>query len=292
VAVPATAGLVPPERLRAGVARLESWGLRVRVGAHALDQDPDLPYLAGVEEARAGDLAAAWLDPEVAGVVVARGGYGTQRTVDLLDWRRMAEAAPKVLVGFSDVTALHQAMATHLGLVTVHGHVVTSLGAAEPDSAEGLRRLLMEPEQILELLTGSDPEGVVGGRATGVLVGGNLAMLASDLGTPSSRPALGGIVVVEDVDEPPYRIDRQLTHLIRAGWFAGVRGIVLGSFTGCGDPDQVAAVLRRRLVPLGVPMVANVDIGHTATSLSLPLGVRATLDADEGRLSLEQAALV
>jgi muramoyltetrapeptide carboxypeptidase len=286
VAVPAMAGVVPPERLAEGRARLESWGLRVRVGDHVLDRHRRLSYLAGTDADRAADFAAAWMDPEVRAVMPARGGYGTQRVLDLLDWRRLAEAAPKHLIGFSDVTALHQAVASRLGLASVHSHVVTSLGHSSPESADSLRRLLMEPESVLELFDDSAVDVVLPGRARGVLVGGNLAMLASEVGTPLSRPARGGIVLLEDVDEAPYRIDRLLTQLLRSGWFDGVRGIVAGEFTDCGPRDQVEYVLEERLAPLGVAMVRRLDVGHTATTASIPLGLAATLDTDRRSLTL------
>ncbi|HSS67316.1 MAG TPA: DUF4031 domain-containing protein [Nocardioidaceae bacterium] len=291
VAVTATAGVVLEERLDAGLARLEGWGLTASPSAHVFDRASTLDYLAGSDADRAADFAAAWHDPAVRGIVVARGGYGTQRMVDLLDWRRLAEGTPKVVVGFSDVTALHQALASRLGIVSVHSHVATSLGAAEEASAEGLRGLLMEPDDVDDLFKGLSPETWVGGIAAGVLVGGNVMVLGADVGTPTSRPARGGIVVLEDVNEEPYRIDRHLTHLIRSGWFDGVRGVVCGAFTDCGPPDVVDAVLSARLRPLGVPVVAGVDLGHTSTTISVPLGVRATLDADAGALLLAEPPL-
>lgn len=278
VAVPAASGPIPPLRLEEGVAVLESWGLRVRVLPHALDVAEPLSYLAGTDADRAADFTAAWMDAEAAAVVMGRGGYGAQRMLDLLDWRRLAEAAPKVLAGFSDVTALHQAVASRLGLVTLHGHVVTSLASAEPGSVDAMRRMLFEPAAV-DLFEGSAVAVVVTGTATGVLVGGNLSVLAADVGTPLSRPARGGIVLLEDVDEGVYRIDRMLTQLLRSGWLDGARGIVAGAFTRCGDPELVKLALRDRLRPLGVPMVTGFDAGHTSTSHSVPLGVRATLDA-------------
>jgi muramoyltetrapeptide carboxypeptidase len=291
VAVVATAGVVAEDRLRRGVARLESWGLRVQVAPHVLGRHPTLPYLSAADAERAADFTDAWTDPSVAGIIAARGGYGTQRMLAGLDWRRMAEVDPKVVVGFSDVTSLHQAVATRLGLVSVHGHVATSLGDADEASAERLRALLLEPASVTDLLDEQDVTTVVGGVATGVMVGGNLAMLAAEVATPSCRPASGGIVLLEDLDEEPYRIDRLLTHLLRSGWFDGVAGIVVGAFTDCGPAEDVAAVLDDRLVPLGVPMVSAVDVGHTTSTLPIPLGVSATLDADHGRLTLARPAL-
>jgi muramoyltetrapeptide carboxypeptidase len=185
------------------------------------------------------------------------------------------------------VTALHQAIAQRLGLVTLHGHVVTSLGSAEPASADFLRRLAMEPESIVDLLAGCPATVVVPGQATGVLTGGNLSLLAAEIGTRFSRSGRGGIVVLEDAGEPAYRVDRMLTQLLRAGWFDGVAGVVIGSFTDCGPQEEVDAVLRARLNPLSVPMVAGFDFGHTPTMVGVPFGVRAALDADRGTLSVE-----
>lgn len=282
VAVVTTAGPVLPERLRAGVARLEGWGLRVRLGEHVLDRHPRLVHLAGTDVDQAADLSAAWMDPDVSAVFAARGGYGTQRILDRLDWRLLAEAEPKVLIGFSDLTVLHQAVAARLGLVSIHGPVVSSLAEATEGSAGRLRQLLFSPEEVTDLFDGIASTTWVPGRADGILVGGNLAMLTAELGTAFDRPASNSIVVLEDVAEAPHRIDRQLTQLQRNRWFDGVRGVVLGAFTDCGDPAQVEAVLRERLGVLGVPVVAGVDIGHTRSSISVPLGVRATLDAAAG----------
>lgn len=293
VAVPAPAGPVPPERLRAGVAVLESWGLRVRVSPHTLARHPSLGYLAGDDAERAADFTAAWSDDEVAAVVCARGGYGAQRILDLLDWRGLAEGRPKILLGFSDVTALHQAVASQLGLVTIHGHVATSLGGSTPESRERLRLMLFEPT-VVDLLEEAAHEVVLPGSAAGVLVGGNLTMIATGLGGRHAHGATDSIVVFEDVSEEPYRLDRSLTQLLRAGWFDGVRAIVLGEFTDCGDPDQTQRTLRDRLVPLGVPIVSGVDLGHTSSTRTVPLGVVAELAAPSSgpaRLTLAQPPL-
>lgn len=291
VAVVAPAGPVPAERLDAGLSVLRSWGLEVREMPHLRGRLASLPHLAASDAERAADLMAAWTDPEVAMVVAGRGGYGTQRLVDLLDWPAMAEAGPKVLLGFSDVTALHQAVAGRLGLSTLHGPVVTSLGGADDDAREHLRRMLFAPETTL-VLTPRPGEALVAGRAVGVLVGGNLALLAADVGTASARSAEGGIAVLEDVGEPAYRIDRLLTQLLRAGWFAGARGIALGGFQGCGDDRSLRTVFEDRLAPLGVPVLSGVPVGHAEHNLAFPLGVHAVLDAVAGTLTLREPALL
>jgi muramoyltetrapeptide carboxypeptidase len=288
VAVVAPAGPVPADRLDAGVRILDAWGLRVHVGKHVHDRHD---YLAGADRDRANDFMWAWTDPRISAVFAARGGYGTQRIVDLLDWGRLVQAGPKVLCGFSDLTALHQGFAAILGLVTIHGPVVTSLGAADAETVEQVRRILFEPESALELIGGQDTTALVPGVAEGVLVGGNLSLLAAEIGTPLSRTARGSLVLIEDCDEEPYRIDRSLTQLLRSGWFEGVRGIVVGSWMRCGSPEQVLRVLTDRLTGLDVPVLWGAPIGHGSANHAVPLGVPARLDTSAGTLTLLQSAL-
>ncbi len=291
VAVVSPSGPVPAERLAAGLEVLASWGLEPVVLDHARGRHDRFGYLSADDAARADDLTRAWCDPRVRAVVCARGGYGAQRMVDLLDWESLAAAGPKVLVGFSDVTALHQAFAARLGLSTVHGPVVSSLGRADEESRVQLRALLLDATAGISL-TPAPASTLVGGTAEGVLVGGNLSLLASEVGTRNCLPAAESIAVLEDVTEELYRLDRLLTQLLRSGWFDGVRGIVLGDFSQGASAESVAALAGDRLAPLGVPMVAGVPVGHRARNLAFPLGVPAVLDADAGTLVLREAALV
>ena len=291
VAVVAPAGPVTPERLDAGLAVLGSWGLEVLLADHVRGRHLRLGHLAADDAARAGDLMRAGTDPRVAAVFCARGGYGVQRMVDLLDWDALRAAGPKTLVGFSDITALHQAFASRLGLSTIHGPVVTSLAAGDGQSRDHLRAMLFHPVPGTSL-TPTPLATLVPGRADGVLVGGNLALLAAEVGTSTSVRAAESIVVLEDVGEEVYRLDRLLTQLLRSGWFDEVRGIVLGQFPGCGSPDAVRELATDRLGCLGVPMVMGAPVGHEAHNLAFPLGVPAVLDADAGSLVLREAALV
>ena len=287
VAVVATSGPLVAQRLHRGAAVLASWGLEVAVGEHALATGR---HHAGSDRQRADDLQRAWCDVSTRAVIVGRGGSGAARIVDLLDWEAMAAAGPRWLVGFSDVTVLHQAVANRLGLATLWGPMAaTAIFAGErPDepSRDLLRAALFAPEELDLLADGLTT--IVPGRSTGVLVGGTLALLANTVGTPEHRPAAGGIALLEDVGEPAFRLDSMLTQLLRVSWFDDVAGIALGSWTDCGEGALDTVV--ERLAPLGVPMVTGLGFGHSAPQLTVPLGVRAELDATAGRLSLSGEA--
>ncbi|AIS01401.1 S66 peptidase family protein [Streptomyces glaucescens] len=292
VAVVAPSGPVPEERLRAGVDVLRGWGLDPVVAPHALARHVDLPYLAGADADRAADLQAAWCDPSVDAVLCARGGYGVQRMVDLLDWEALRAAGPKVLVGFSDVTALHEAFAARLGLVTLHGPMAAGIDfVTHARAQEHLRATLFAPETVRTIRSATG-RALVPGRARGVLSGGCLCLLAAELGTPHARrTARGGLLCLEDVGEETYRLDRCLTQLLRAGVLDGVRGVLLGSWEGCGPYDRVRDLLADRLGGLGVPVAEEFGFGHCAGALTVPFGVAAELDAGAGTLTLDEPAL-
>lgn len=292
VAVVAPAGPVPPELLDRSVRILKSWGLRVMIGKHVTTRNPDLDYLAGTDAERADDFQRAWCDAEVEAVFCARGGYGCLRMVGLIDFAALATAGPKILVGSSDVTILHEAIGVHLGLSTVFAPMIgTETFHDDPFAAEHLRTTLFEPESV-RLLCGPHTYTMVPGRVRGVTVGGTASLLASSLGSAESLvPPPGAIVFLEDVTEEPYRLDRIFTQLIRAGWFSEVAGIALGSWTECGDPDQLNLVLNDVLGSLGLPMIAELGFGHCPNSLTVPLGVPAELNADNGTVRILDAAL-
>ncbi|MEU5523711.1 LD-carboxypeptidase [Streptomyces sp. NPDC047860] len=291
VAVVAPSGPVPEDRLSAGLDVLRGWGLDPVVGPHVLDRDAEFGYLAGSDADRAADLQSAWCDPAVDAVLCARGGYGVQRMVDTLDWEAMRAAGPKVLVGFSDITALHEAFAVRLGLVTLHGPMAAGLDFVKSTRAQDhLRATLFAPETVRTLH--SDGTALAPGKARGVTLGGCLSLLAADLGTPDARPsARGGLLCLEDVGEETYRLDRYLTQLLRAGWLDGVAGLVLGSWAQCEPYHGVRALLADRLGRLGVPVAEQFGFGHCDDALTVPFGVPAELDADAGTLTLDEPAL-
>jgi len=292
VALVAPAGPPPVEVLRAGIEIVQSWGLRVRVGKHVLDRHPTLDYLAGTDADRAADLQDAWCDPEVAAVFCVRGGYGCLRMVDLVDWDAMAAAGPKVFAGSSDVTVLHEHFGARLGLVTLFAPMVATLAFTTDEQAQRhLHSTVFDPETV-RLLTRPGAGPLVAGTASGVVVGGNASLLAAGL---AARPPLpmpdGAVAVLEDVTEDPYRLDAIVTKLLRAGWFDGVTGIALGSWTECGDLAHVRAMLLDRLGGLGVPIGWEMGFGHCPGALTVPLGLVADLDAVTGTLTMRSSAL-
>ncbi|MFI5806862.1 LD-carboxypeptidase [Streptomyces sp. NPDC051561] len=299
VSIVAPSGPVPEDRLEEGLGILRGWGLEPVVMPHVRDRHPRFPYLAGDDMARARDLTEAWCDPSTDAVLCARGGYGVQRMVDLADWGAMRGATarrgrPKAFVGYSDITALHEAFAVRMGVATLHGPMTATLTfLKDAATQESLRATLFEPETVRVLgLPSARP--LVPGRAHGVTLGGCVSLLAADLGTPGARPsARGGLLVIEDIGEEAYRLDRILTQLLRSGWLDGVAGIALGSWVDCGVYEtEIRPLFQDRLGGLGVPVVEELGFGHGATALTVPLGVPGVLDAGAGTLTVEGPALV
>ncbi|MFI7411963.1 LD-carboxypeptidase [Streptomyces sp. NPDC049627] len=291
VAVVAPSGPVPEERLQAGLDLLRGWDLDPVVAPHVLDRHREFAYLAGADADRAADLQGAWCDRSVDAVLCARGGYGAQRMVDLLDWDAMRAAGPKVFLGFSDITALHEAFATRLGLVTLHGPMAAGIDFIKNARAqEHLKATLFEPESVRTI--SSAGSALVPGRARGVTLGGCLSLLAAEAGTPHARTsARGGLLCLEDVGEETYRLDRYLTQLLRAGFLDGVRGVLLGSWQECEPYERVRALFLDRLGGLRVPVVEEFGFGHGEGALTIPFGVSAELDAGAGTLTLDEPAL-
>ncbi|MFD4636775.1 LD-carboxypeptidase [Lentzea sp. NPDC058436] len=272
VALVSPAGPALPSRLAAGAEVLRSWGLQVTTPVVA---PWALPYLAGSDQARADEFVSAWCS-DVAAVFCVRGGYGCLRMTDLVPWK---DLPARVFVGSSDVTVLHAEL-NAVGQPTVFGPMPGTADFVDDPLAQArMREVLFDG---VRSWTAGTP--VAPGTARGVLTGGNVALLAASVGGPRwSPPPPGAIAVLEDIGEEAYRLDRLLTQLLRAGWFAPVSGIVLGSWTDCGD---VSAVLADRLSELGVPVLGEFGFGHCAGSWSLPLGVRAELDVAARSLTL------
>jgi muramoyltetrapeptide carboxypeptidase len=285
VAVLSASGPANQAELAVGLDALRFAGLDPVLLPTAADAGTMRRYLAGDDKLRAGDLTEALTDPAIAGVVFATGGYGAQRTLETLDWEALRGVSPKVLAGYSDVTAILEAFAARLGWASLHSPMVSSSGDTAHYSFGSLLRALMRPEQAL-ITVYAEAVTLSGGRARGITMGGNLTLLASSVGTDTSWPARGGILLIEEEHEDPYRIDRMLTQLRRSGYLHGVAGIIGGTFTGCGEPAEVEEILAERLGDLGVPLVAWANIGHGGHQQAYPIGIAAELDADSRSLRL------
>ncbi len=267
-------------------ALLEGAGYRWKIAPHAFDAEG---FLAGSDADRAADLQAAFADPETDAVLCTRGGYGCARLFPYLDLRSIADSG-KMFLGFSDITTLHLAL-NRLGLATVHAPMALTLNYdREPWVYDSFLRVLKGEAPIPD----EAPAGttMVGGSAEGELIGGCLCLLTDSIGTPLGLNTEGKLLLIEDVDENPHRIDAMLTHLVNSGLAAQAAGFVVGEMTRTderSDKDIGAkpwrAIVRDRLAPLGKPMVIDFPCGHAKAMLSLPLGIRARLDADAGRLT-------
>ena len=285
VALVAPAGpLRGPEELDAAVANSRSLGWEPVPGPNVLARHD---YLGGTDAERLGDLNAALADDRVDAIWCVRGGYGSMRILPHVDWASL-NRRPRALIGFSDVTALHAAASTRCALVTYHAP--TARGMLSDFSRASLARAVVE---------GRDPCGradaarmVRGGRARGRLVGGNLALLAALAGTPFAPDYRGALLVLEDVGEPAYRIDRMLTQLRLSGALAQIAGLVVGHFTEVAPGHELSTHSLDSLVAeaadvAGVPAIACAPVGHIDDQWTIPLGATALLDADALTLTVE-----
>ena len=237
-------------------------------------------YLAGSDEERLGEVRAALEEPDVAAILCARGGYGVMRLLDEIDWSRLVEA-PRWIVGFSDITALHVEAWRH-GVASLHACNVTALGRSD---AHTRQRLIDQLESPCRPRAWTGLQTLREGSVQGPLVGGNLTLLQACAAAGRLTFPKGAVLVLEDVTERPYRLDRCLTSLLSGGYFDDLAGIVLGEFLDCNPgPDGVTtdAMVRERLRPLGIPIVAGAPVGHGRTNEPFVCGAKVALDAGEG----------
>ncbi len=302
-----TVGLVLPasavfEREQIAIAKeqLETIGFKVKLGQHVYDRHG---YLAGKDADRAADINGFFADDGVAGIVCYTGGWGSPRILPLLDYALIARK-PKVFIGYSDITALLVGITQKTGLVTFHGPVGGSV--FDPYTLENFKRVLMtaEPAGVLQ----SPPRApndlveranrilrIAPGRASGPLVGGNLTMIASTMGTPWEIETDGRILFLEDVREELYRVDRMLTQLALGDKLKRLAGVVFGRCTNCdfkGPTFSLEELLSERFGALGVPAISGLSFGHIDQKLVLPLGIAATVDGGAGTLSLDETAVL
>ena len=280
------------------VAYIKELGYQVKLGesAHAR-----YGYLSGTDEVRARDLCAMFADPQVDAIVCTRGGYGTMRMLDMLDYD-VIRANPKVFVGFSDITALHIAFLEKCGLVTFHGPMATRWKDEFPDgfTQDALARTVMKAQPLGNLVNAPGyhaRQTVNSGCAEGMLVGGNLSLIAGTIGTPYELDTKGRILFIEEIGERTYCVDRMLTQLRLAGKFEDCAGIVFGDFCDCPVeyPEfglTLEEVIRDIAAPCGKPIFTGLQAGHVSPKLTLPFGVQCRMDADACTLEILEAAVI
>lgn len=289
IALVSPAGPSTADRIEAAAERCRHLGLEPLIAPSA---GARTGYLAGSDEARLADLQSALDDPGIAGVWAIRGGYGLMRILPHVRFDAL-RAGPKPFIGFSDNTAMHLALYRE-GIVSFHG---PHAGGDFPELAERCFRAVVMDGDVPDLppsRVDPRPHALIDGTAEGRLIGGNLALLAGLCGTPWALDARGAVLIVEDVGEPLYRIDRMLAQLKLSGVMDGVRGIGFGRFTELPDPaDEAAleALLLEWTASFDVPVVAGLPVGHVAENWTLPFGVRARLDAGAGTLTLLEPAV-
>lgn len=285
VALVSPSGPVAADKIEAAALELEAWGLRPRIFHHAFDRHA---FYAGHDEDRAADLNQAFSDPEIRAVICNRGGYGLQRILERLDFTRVRHD-PKRLIGFSDVTALHAALYTQAGIASFHGPVANQLDRGGVFTAS-TRQALMSDQPMQVAARDDQPTYGVrrAGVAEGILLGGNLSLLSTLVGTPWMPDFTDAILLIEDVGEASYRVDRLLTHLRNVGVLQRLAGVAVGQFSepGAGGSIKPAEVLQERLGDLGIPVLGGLPIGHDALNHAIALGLPATLDANAGVLTV------
>lgn len=286
-----------PGALDAAIAETERMGFRVKVGESCRAR---YGYLAGSDEIRARDVNNMFLDDEVDAIVCIRGGYGTMRILDQLDYEAIA-AHPKIFVGFSDITAMHIAILEKTGLVTFHGPMAVSNWSDGPLGdfcRESLYRAVMHAEPVGDLVNPPEyPRLTVNpGVCEGQLVGGNLTLIAGTIGTPWQLDTTGRIIFIEDVGERTYCLDRMLTQMRLAGMFDKCAGVVFGDFADCPIeyPEfgcSLEQIINDVVKPCGKPIFIGLRCGHCTPKLTLPLGVKCRLDADNCTLTVLESAV-
>jgi muramoyltetrapeptide carboxypeptidase len=291
IGIVAPASNVKREDLELGIARLQALGYRVVLGESVYEQDL---YFAGSPQARVRDLHGMFQQPDVRAILCARGGYGSNYLLPLIDVDVM-RGNPKPLIGYSDITSLLTWISDETGLVTFHGPMAAKDFAHEDG---------VELDSWFAALEGSaswsldEMRGLVNGNGDGVLYGGCLSILVASLGTPYEIQTGGTILFLEDIGTKPYQVDRMLMHLKLAGKFDGVRGIIFGQMQDCFQPGgqnyTLEEVIIRVVGELGIPVAFGLPSGHVrARNVTLPFGVRARLQTrgESAVLTVQEAAV-
>jgi muramoyltetrapeptide carboxypeptidase len=286
VGIAAPAGPFDPTKFMKGKAVLESMGFRTFFDEGIFQKHG---FFAGTDVQRADQVNRLFADPAVQAVICARGGYGSMRILRFLDFK-IIQNNPKIFVGFSDISVLLFILHARCSLVTFHGPVVTTLANTDEQTIAAMLKV-MTADKIFDL----KPEKGIAlkpGVCSGVVVGGNLTTLCHLAGTPYTPNFNGKILFLEDRGEAPYRIDRMLTQMKLAGCFEGLKGLFLGSFEACGKLDDIFRIVQEVFNDVNIPILSGFEIGHARVNITIPIGLRATLDADRQILTFSEPATV
>lgn len=298
-----TLGVVAPsspsyeeERIEMGKRNLEEMGFKIKMGKSCYSK---YGYLSGRDDIRANDINEMFSDNEVDGIICLRGGYGTPRILDKIDYENI-KRNPKVFVGYSDITAIHIAINKFCDLVTFHGPMVTEMNDKfHQFSKESLLKAIMEStvERTIINPNGESIKTIYKGCAEGILVGGNLSLISSTIGTPYEIDTKGKILFIEEINEEPYKVDRMMTQLKLAGKFNDSAGIILGDWNKCvpEEPErslELLQVFEDILIPLKKPTIYNLQSGHCKPMITLPLGVEVFMDAGKGEVIIKESGVI
>jgi len=296
IALIAPASPVDEEKLRLAIESVRFLGLRPVLFPSATMRHG---YLSGPDEVRAADVNQAFSDPEINGIFCIRGGYGVTRILPRIDFE-MISRNPKIFLGYSDITGLHVALNQLCSLITLHAPMPSrGFHTLDPVTLSSLADSLFSavPTGIAPEIEEESVETINPGTAVGPIVGGNLSLLVSTLGSPYEIDTNNKILFIEEVDERNYRIDRGLTALALAGKFSDCKGIILGTWADVGDPDlppeknlTLCQIFNEVVKPFGKPTVNNFRAGHIYPQITIPMGVKTKLDATKGTVAFLEAA--
>jgi len=286
-------------------AVLRNLGFNVKLGRYL---NKGYGYLAARDEERAAEFMGFVRDPEVNAIMAVRGGYGVMRILPLIDFDAIRQN-PKIVMGYSDITALVNPIFQKSGVIAFHGPVASS--TFDPYTMDSFRRTVMAAAPAGTFAESDEFQGsvfsnaraatIVSGKAQGRLVGGNLSLVAALMGTPYEIETKGNILFLEEIEEEPYRVDRMLMTLILSGRLGECAGVVLGRFTKCEAPSRggefnlslsLEEVIRGLLEPLKIPTVYGLSIGHVRSKLTVPIGGLATINADDRTLTIDEAVVI
>ena len=262
IAATAPAGAVKPELISAGKAVLEKLGAQVKIMPHSAGRAANLPYLSGNDDERAADLISAWLDPEVDIIWAVRGGYGCGKLLEKLDWQELSKH-PKMVAGFSDLTALHWAMSAKKCGTLMALPMFAFLNEMDETTFSALAKIFRREESSFFL------PALRPGKVRGLPLPGNITVAASLCGTPFFPDTSGKILILEEIGEYPYRIDRNLNQLRLAGAFEKCAAVVFGHFTSAGEPEEIMQVLKDFTCRVKCPVFHSFRYGHELPFVSL-----------------------